>query len=69
MRGMAHAIRRLYIYPRRGCEVRQETCIPGALSILTGAVPERARGLVHTAPTYVVGLRDRPSTGRRGFVT
>src|SRR4030081_3961923 len=26
--------------------------IPGALSILKGAVPDRARGLGHTAPTY-----------------
>lgn len=26
--------------------------IPGALSILTGAVPDRARGLGHMAPTY-----------------
>src|SRR6476661_2612576 len=26
--------------------------IPGALSILTGAVPGRARGLGHMAPTY-----------------
>src|ERR1700674_6068767 len=33
--------------------------IPGALSILKGAVPGRARGLGHTAPTYVVGTRDR----------
>ena len=29
--------------------------IPGALSILKGAVPDRARGLGHTAPTYFVG--------------
>ena len=43
---------------RRGCGVRQEILIPGALSILTGAVPGRARGLAHTAPTYAVGLRD-----------
>jgi hypothetical protein len=26
---------------------------PGALSILTGAVPVRARGLGHMAPTYL----------------
>src|SRR5438094_8447545 len=26
--------------------------IPGALSILKGAVPDRARGLGHIAPTY-----------------
>src|SRR6185437_12518902 len=26
--------------------------IPGALSILKGAVPDRARGLGHMAPTY-----------------
>jgi hypothetical protein len=30
--------------------------IPGALSISKGAVPGRARGLGHTAPTYVVGI-------------
>ena len=33
--------------------------IPGALSILKGAVPGLARGLEHTAPTYAVGSRDR----------
>src|SRR5436309_13261559 len=27
--------------------------IPGALSILKGAVPDRARGLGHMAPTYL----------------
>src|ERR1700683_1420224 len=40
---------------------------PGALSILKGAVPGRAPGLGHTAPTY---LRREPgierSDGRRG---
>src|SRR5262249_27767647 len=35
----------------RGCGVRQSH-IPGALSILKGAVPDRARGLGHMAPTY-----------------
>lgn len=32
---------------------------PRGLSILTGAVPGRARGPFNTAPTYAVGLRDR----------
>lgn len=32
---------------------------PGALPILKGAVPVPARGPEHTAPTYVVGSRDR----------
>src|SRR4029077_9516924 len=36
--------------------------IPGALSISKGAVPGLARGLGHTAPTYVVGSRDRYPT-------
>src|SRR5215210_6175302 len=35
--------------------------IPGALSILTGAVPGRARGLGHMAPTY---LRREPGIER-----
>jgi 5-formyltetrahydrofolate cyclo-ligase len=50
----------------RGCGVRQETHIPGALSILRGAVPGLVRGPGHTAPTYVVGSRDRSSNGFRG---
>src|SRR5690606_34402826 len=33
--------------------------IPGALSILKGAVPDLVRGLGHMAPTYFVGSRDR----------
>jgi len=33
--------------------VRADNNIPGALSILKGAVPDRARGLGYTAPTYV----------------
>ena len=33
--------------------------IPGALPILKGAVPDRARGPGYTAPTYFVGSRDR----------
>ena len=41
--------------------------IPGALSILKGAVPDRARGLGHMAPTY---FRREPgierSNGRGG---
>ena len=36
--------------------------IPGALSISEGAVPGLARGLGHTAPTYLVGSRDRHPT-------
>src|SRR5580704_18162989 len=36
--------------------------IPGALSISKGAVPGLARGLGHTAPTYIVGSRDRYPT-------
>ena len=35
---------------------------PGALSILKGAVPDPVPGPGHTAPTYVVGSRDRPPT-------
>ncbi len=35
---------------------------PGALSISTGAVPDLAPGLGHTAPTYFVGSRDRNPT-------
>ena len=31
-------------------------CIPGALSILKGAVPGRTRGSGHMAPTYIVGF-------------
>lgn len=37
-------------------------CIPGALSILKGAVPDQARGLGHMAPTYFVGSRGRYPT-------
>ena len=44
-----------------------KSTIPGALSILTGAVPGRARGLGHMAPTY---FRREPgierSHGHRG---
>src|SRR5438874_10728259 len=36
----------------RGAARRVRSHIPGALSILTGAVPVRARGLGHMAPTY-----------------
>src|SRR5260370_33441486 len=35
-----------------GAARRVRSHIPGALSILKGAVPDRARGLGHTAPTY-----------------
>lgn len=51
-----------YMSTRRSCGVRQRACISGALPILTGAVPERARGLAHTVPTYAVGLRDRKTS-------
>src|SRR3982750_1371521 len=44
------AASRLY---SRCCPVRAELLIPGALSILKGAVPDRTRGFGHTAPTYV----------------
>src|ERR1700749_2745637 len=36
----------------RGAAGRVRSHIPGALSILKGAVPGRARGLGHMAPTY-----------------
>ena len=35
------------------CPVREVIYIPGALSILKGAVPDQTRGFGHTAPTYV----------------
>jgi hypothetical protein len=34
---------------------------PGALTIPKGAVPDLARGLGHTAPTYFVGFPGSPS--------
>src|SRR2546430_10343309 len=37
----------------RGAARRVRSHIPGALSILKGAVPDRARGLGHMAPTYL----------------
>ena len=41
--------------------------IPGALSILKGAVPDRARGLGHMAPTYLGrGPGIECSDGQRG---
>ena len=42
----------------RRAELRDTTgdSIPGPFSIQTGAVPGLARGLGHTAPTYVVGV-------------
>src|SRR5439155_2562484 len=44
----------------RSCVARQEPYIPGALSILQGTVPGRARGLGHMVPTYFRReLRDR----------
>src|SRR5215470_17036570 len=45
-----HPPNRLYL---AGCPVRVDHHIPGALSILKGAVPDRTRGFGHTAPTYV----------------
>ena len=45
--------------PQAGLRGATESNIPGALSILKGAVPDFAPGLGHTAPTYVVGSRDR----------
>src|SRR5213080_2290646 len=36
----------------RGAARCVRSIIPGALSILKGAVPDRARGLGHMAPTY-----------------
>jgi hypothetical protein len=40
------------LHSRRGAAERVRSLIPGALSILKGAVPDRARGLGHMAPTY-----------------
>src|SRR5690606_6001619 len=56
------------------CASRQERLIPGASSIAKGAVPGRARGLGHMAPTYFVGSRDRllhrlRGSSRRPFPT
>src|SRR5689334_16193570 len=56
----------------RGCVVRQEPYIPGALSILPGTVPGRVRGPGHMVPTYFRReLRDRALQRRlrlRAFV-
>src|SRR5215213_444640 len=44
----------------RSCVARQESYIPGALSILPGTVPGRVRGSGHMVPTYFRReLRDR----------
>src|SRR5258705_5186805 len=44
----------------RSCVARQESYIPGALSILPGTVPGQVRGLGHMVPTYFRReLRDR----------
>jgi len=40
------------LHCRGGAAERVRSLIPGALSILKGAVPGRARGLGHMAPTY-----------------
>jgi hypothetical protein len=49
---VAHCGRRYYI---SDAELRGASgaIIPGALSILKGAVPGQARGLGHMAPTYM----------------
>src|SRR5260370_6495269 len=44
---MAHTL-----HCSRGAARFVRSHIPGALSILKGAVPDRARGLGHMAPTY-----------------
>src|SRR5262249_9328591 len=44
---IAHAL-----HCSRGAARRVRSHIPGALSILKGAVPDRARGPGHMAPTY-----------------
>ena len=49
----------------RGCGVRQES-IPRGLTILKGAVPGRARGLGHMAPTYFCRFPGSRSDGHRG---
>src|SRR5882757_3422921 len=44
----------------RSCVARQESYIPGALSILPGTVPGQVRGLGYMVPTYFRReLRDR----------
>ena len=40
------------LHSRGGAAECVRSLIPGALSILKGAVPGRARGLGHMAPTY-----------------
>src|SRR5437660_12641261 len=40
------------LHDSRGAARCVRSHIPGALSILKGAVPDRARGLGHMAPTY-----------------
>src|SRR5262249_48687533 len=40
------------LHSRCGAARYVRSLIPGALSILKGAVPDRARGLGHMAPTY-----------------
>jgi hypothetical protein len=51
----------------QGCGVRREHD-PGAYKNRSGAVPDRGRGLGHTAPTYIlVGTqRDRRPHGSGG---
>ena len=59
--------RSTYIAESQGCGARQGTFDPWAYNFRMGAVPGRARGLGHMAPTY---LRREPgierSDGRRG---
>ena len=47
------AVRRCALHYSCGAARRVRSHIPGALSILKGAVPDRARGLGHMAPTYL----------------
>jgi len=51
-RSLAPGVPKHYI-SRAGLRGACGAIFPGALSILTGAVPVRARGLGHMAPTYL----------------
>ena len=50
--------RQPYLASRRAVVLVQKFIFPGPYDS-TGAVPEPGRGLVHMAPTYAVGSRDR----------
>ena len=52
-------------FDSRGCGARRGH-IPRGLTILTGAVPGRARGLGHMAPTYLCRFPGSYSDGLRG---